>query len=267
MDDASRHALVTGASSGIGAAIAGEYARRGVPLVLTARREERLQALAAELRAQVPVTVLAADLADADAPRQLFEECGRRGIEIAHLVNNAGYGVAGRLVDHPWPVHEAFLRVTLLAPVELAHLFLPGMQARGFGHILNIASIAALTPAAAGHTLYPAVKSGLVQFTESLAKEVRADGVHVTAACPGFTRSEFHDANGTRGKVSRLPRWMWMDAAEVAQQAVAAVERGRILHVPGLLNRALVLGARLGPLAISRAIVTRAAMDYRNQVT
>ena len=199
------HALVTGASSGIGAAIAREYARRGVPLVLSARREDRLQALAATLRGRVQVECIAADLADPLAPRALREEIGRRGLHVSHLVNNAGYGVPGRYLSSDWKTHADFLQVMVTAVAELTHRFLPAMEAAGHGRILNIASLAGLVPASAGHTLYGAAKSFVIRFSESLAQETAARGVHVTALCPGMTFSEFHDVNGMRARVSKLP--------------------------------------------------------------
>ena len=127
MPTSSGHALVTGASSGIGAAIAREYARRGVPLILTARRAERLESLADSLRQQVAVDTIAADLSDPHAPRELFETIAARGLSVTHLVNNAGYGVPGRYLSSDWKTHADFLQVMVTAVAELTHLFLPAM--------------------------------------------------------------------------------------------------------------------------------------------
>ncbi|MBS0462449.1 MAG: SDR family NAD(P)-dependent oxidoreductase [Proteobacteria bacterium] len=132
------HALITGASSGIGAAIARQYARRGKPLILTARREDRLLALADEL-APVPCTVLAADLADPTVPQAIFTQVQDLGLHVDTLVNNAGYGVGGHFPAQPWPTHAEFLQVLVSAPCELAYRFLPAMQERRYGRILNIA--------------------------------------------------------------------------------------------------------------------------------
>ena len=145
------HALVTGASSGIGAAISREYARRGVPLVLTARRGDRLEALATTLRAQVPVECIVADLADPAAPRGLQEEIDRRGLQVSHLVNNAGYGVPGSYLTSPWARHAAMVNVMVTSLAELTYRVLPAMVDRGYGRIINVASLAGLVPAPGGH--------------------------------------------------------------------------------------------------------------------
>ena len=258
------HALVTGASSGIGAAIAREYARRGVPLVLSARREDRLQALAATLRGQVAVECIAADLADPLAPRALQEEVHRRGLHVSRLVNNAGYGVPGRYLSSGWKTHADFLQVMVTAVAELTHRFLPAMEAAGHGRILNVASLAGLVPASAGHTLYGAAKAFVIRFSEALAQETATRGVHVTALCPGMTWSEFHDVNGMRARVSKLPKWLWLDADRVASLGVAAVERGDARCVTGGVNRVLAGLSKYLPDAAARALVDGRSRDFRD---
>ena len=255
---------MTGASSGIGAAIAREYARRGVPLVLTARRLDRLQALAAELGARVPVACLAADLADPRAPCRLQEEVARRGLHVGHLVNNAGYGVPGRFLSSDWQVHADFLQVLVTSVCELSHRFLPAMEAAGHGRILNVASLAGLVPASAGHTLYGAAKAFVIRFSESLAQETRPRGVHVTALCPGMTFTEFHDVNGMRARVSRLPRWLWQDADTVARLGLDAVERGDARCVAGGVNRMLAGLSKYLPEPVARALVASRSRDFRD---
>ncbi|MDR2876848.1 MAG: SDR family NAD(P)-dependent oxidoreductase [Chromatiales bacterium] len=188
-------ALVTGASSGIGEAIAREYARR----------EDKLQRLADELRAQVPVEVVPADLSDSAAPAALVEEIHRRDLKVRILVNNAGYGVAGRYLANDWATHAAFLQVMIGAVSELTWRLLPDIRSSGNGRIINVASVAGLVPGADGQTLYAAVKSYLVKFSESLAVENKSHGVHGCALCPGFTQSEFHDVTGTRSMMNKLP--------------------------------------------------------------
>ncbi|MBP6596532.1 MAG: SDR family oxidoreductase [Arenimonas sp.] len=258
------HALITGASSGIGAAIAREYASRGVPLVLVARRAERLNALAAELSGQVDCVVIAADLADPATPARLYAETQARGLRVGTLVNNAGYGVPGRFLSAPWKTHADFLQVLMTSVAELTHLYLPAMEAAGHGRILNVASLAGLVPASAGHTLYGAAKIWLVRFSESLDQEVRKHGVHVTALCPGMTYSEFHDVNGMRDKVSKLPRLLWLSSEDVARIGVDAVESGKVRVISGGANRVIAGLCKLLPDALARALIGSRAKDFRD---
>jgi uncharacterized protein len=259
----SGHALVTGASSGIGAAIAREYARRGVPLILTARREARLRQLAAELASQVAVEVIVADLADAAAPAMLVDEIHRRGLKVRILVNNAGYGLSGRYRGNDWPAHAAFLQVMVGAVSELTWRLMSDICAHGRGRILNVSSVAGLIPGADGQTLYAPVKSFMVKLSESLSLETAAHGVHVTALCPGFTYSEFHDVTGTRAMMDRLPRWIWLGADEVARAGVAAVERGRVIAVPGWGYKLICLAAKLLPSALLLWLMGRNSRKFR----
>jgi short-subunit dehydrogenase len=258
------HALITGASSGIGSAIAREYARRGVPLILTARRLDRLDALAETLRTQVAVTTIAADLADPAAPAALQAEIERRGLAVSHLVNNAGYGVPGRYLSESWQTHADFLQVMVTAVAELSHRFLPPMEMAGYGRILNVASLAGLVPASAGHTLYGAAKGFMIRFSECLALEMQAKGVHVTALCPGFTYTEFHDVNGMRERVSGLPKWLWLDAETVARLGVDAVERGDARCITGGANRAIAGLTKYLPDGLARALVASKSKEFRD---
>jgi short-subunit dehydrogenase len=254
-------ALITGASAGIGEAFARVLAGRGFDLILTARRLDRLEKLAAELAASrgIRVEAIAADLARPDAPAFLQSEVERRGLRVDWLVNNAGYGLPGVFTALAWAAHEDFLRVMLTAPTELCHRFLPGMIERGYGRIINVSSVAGLSPSPAGSTLYGPTKSCLVRFSQSLAQEVRPHGVLVSALCPGFTWSEFHDVSGTRAEVSRYPRLLWMDAETVARRGIRAVERGRIIFVPGAVNRVLWFFARHMPEGLAVRIMSRSS--------
>ena len=226
-----RTALITGASAGIGAAFADVFARHGFDLVLTARREDRLRALAVDLekRHHIAARVIAADLADRGAPASIQEHTDRADLTIDALVNNAGHGLPGKLIASPWEAHARFLQLMVTAVVELSYRYLPGMIQRGYGRIINVASLAGLVPATAGHTLYGASKAFLVRFSQALALENLKYGVHVTAFCPGFTYTEFHDVNGTREMVGRLPRLLWQDAETVAREGYDAVMRGKII--------------------------------------
>jgi short-subunit dehydrogenase len=260
-----RTALITGASAGIGEAFADVFASRGFDVVLTARRADRLAAVAERIRRTQArrVEVIVADLSDRTAPAQLCDEIARRRLTIDALVNNAGYGVPGAYVASPWERHDAMLQVMVVALAELTHRLLPGMIERGYGRIVNVASLAALVPAPPGHTLYAASKALVVKFSESLAGEVLRHGVYVTALCPGFTHSEFHDVTGTRSMMNRLPSWLWLEAAEVAREGFDAVMAGRPVHITGRVNRTIAVGARHLPGWLVRAIGRRSAGRYR----
>lgn len=258
--------LVTGASSGIGAAFARRLAALGHDLVLTARRVDRLETLAAELRDKhaASVTLLPCDLADPSAPRWLAEAIAERALTVDWLINNAGYGVPGTFDANDWSTHSAFLQVLLTAPTELTWRLLPGMRERGYGRIINVASLAGHVPAPAGHTLYAASKAYLIKFSQSLALENQALGVHVSALCPGFTWSEFHDVTQTRDKMDKLPGFMWLSAGEVVLQGIAAVERGQAVHIPGHVNRAIKTLVQLMPDRLAMWLSARESKRYRN---
>ncbi len=233
------YAVVTGASSGIGAAIARALAARGVPLILTARRLDRLDVLATELRDRVDVHVMPADLADAAAAAGLVDTIGHRGLQVRMLVNNAGYGVPGRFDAVEWRRHADFLQVMVTAVCELTWRLLPSMRAFPDGRILNVASFAGLMPGSRGQTLYGAAKAFMIRFSESLAQEHADHGLRVTALCPGFTWSEFHDVTDTRAMMDRLPAWVWLDADAVACAGLDALDRGQVIAVPGWRYRLL----------------------------
>lgn len=245
-----RLALVTGASAGIGAAFARILASHGYDLALTARRAERLDALAEEIRLRhgVETFAVAADLAAPEGPGRILDHLAAHGRTVDALVNNAGYGLPGTYAETDWADQAAFIQVMVTAPCELAHRVLSGMRERRFGRIVNVASLAGLIPAAAGHTLYAASKAFLVKFSQSLHLESAGDGVHVTALCPGFTYSEFHDVNGTRALVgSATPPWLWLGADEVAAAGYEAVEANRAVCVPGAPNKAIAAFAKMVP--------------------
>ena len=261
--DAATAALITGASAGIGATFARAYAKRGKTLVLTARRGDRLSELATSL-APVRCEVIVDDLADRDAPLRIAREVERRGLVIDTLVNNAGYGVTGSFLSRDWQTHADFLQVMVTSVCELAHRFVPGMRARKHGRVINVASIAGLVPSSAGHTLYGASKNFVIRFSESLALELAGTGVHVCALCPGFTWTEFHDANGMRARMGRMPNWLWQSTEAVVEEGIDAVESGRSRHVTGAVNRALTTAFRHLPQPLANAIIRRQSRNYRD---
>ena len=266
-DRTRRTALVTGASAGIGEAFAWVFAANGFDLAITARREERLRALAAsiERRYGTRAHVIVENLVDPAAPARLCERIARDGLVIDALVNNAGFGVAGSFSKTGWREQGDLLQILVVAVAEVTHRLLPGMIDRGYGRIVNVASLAGLLPGPPGHTLYAAAKSFVIRFSESLAAEVRDRGVHVTAVCPGFTFSEFHDVNRTRAIVSQMPGFMWMDAPAVAQQGYDAVMAGRVVYVTGRVNAAIATLSRLLPHRAAYALNRRAASRYRGR--
>jgi short-subunit dehydrogenase len=253
-----RRILITGASAGIGAALARVYAENGWDLVLTARREPALNALAEEIGAthRVDVVVLPADLTDPAAPQRLIEAIAARGLKIDGLVNNAGFSrTTGFLATDPVQ-HAAMLQVMLSAPVALSRLVLPGMVERGFGRILNVASLAGQMPATGGDTLYGPIKSFLIKASQGLWLETRSTGVHVTALCPGYTLTEFHDVNGTRAEVaSAYPAWMWQTADHVARVGCDACEADRPRVTPGAMNNLLAALGKLLPDGVALNMV------------
>lgn len=254
-----RTVLITGASAGIGEAFARVFASEGWNLVLVARREDRLRAVAARLQEQhrVRADVVVADLADLASPGRIAAEVAARGLRVDALVNNAGYGVPGAYMASPWSRHAAMLQVMVNSLAELTYLLLPPMLESSYGRIINVASLAGLVPSPGGHTLYAATKALVIKFSESLGHEVRGRGVHVTAICPGFTYSEFHDVTGTREQMKKLPAWMWMDAATVARQGFDAVMAGESLYINGRVNRTIATLVAIAPTWLIRAIERR----------
>lgn len=261
--------LITGASAGIGEEFAKQYAALGWDLALTARRADRLEKLARDMeeKYQVATIVISQDLARANSVDTILKEIKEVGRHVDGVVNNAGYGLPGTFFNTKWKDQAAFLRVLYTAPIELTHKVLPGMAERGFGRIVNVASLAGYTPGSNGHTLYASVKSGMIKFSESINAEAEAAGytdVHCTALCPGFTWSEFHDVNGTREKTNEMPDWMWMEAAPVVEAGIAACERGHPVVVPGAVNKGLATLSKLLPEPLGRAMVGAQSRRFRN---
>ncbi|HRD72128.1 MAG TPA: SDR family oxidoreductase [Aquimonas sp.] len=257
------YVLITGASAGIGAALAREYARRGQALILLARRRDRLEALQSELSASVACEILVADLSDPSAPQHISQHIKDKQWAIHGLVNNAGYGLPGKFHAPAWEEHARFLQVMVTSVCELTWRLLPDMQARGAGEILNVASLAGHVPGSAGHTLYAASKSFMIKFSESLALENNSLGIRVSALCPGFTFSEFHDVTGTRGQVSKMPSWMWMQAEEVARQGIDALQAGHIVFVPGRINRLIKAVTQILPDRWMLKLVQKQSKNFR----
>jgi hypothetical protein len=252
-------ALITGASSGIGAAFARRLARRGHALVLVARRRQRLEALAEKLTADhgVAVEVLAADLADDEGLARVEDAVGRTGgLEV--LVNNAGFGTRGHFVDMEPARAEVQARLHVVAPLRLTRRALPAMVARGRGAVVNVSSLAAFFTKSHFVT-YSASKAYLNMFTEGLAAELAGTGVQAQVLCPGLTRTEFMDPAEFRDcDLTRAPEPAWMQPEEVVEASLSALARGGgPVVVPGRANR-LFVGLMNTP-AVGRLL--RAALD------
>jgi short-subunit dehydrogenase len=264
---ARRLALITGASAGLGAAFARIYAGQGYDVALTARRADRLASVASEitLRFGAEALTVTADLAEESGPATVLDALAAHGRTVDVLVNNAGYSLPGAYAASRWPDQRAFLQVMVNAPAELAHKVLPAMLEQRYGRIVNVASLAGLVPPAAGHTLYGAAKAMMIRFSQSLHLETADAGVHVTALCPGLTLTEFHDANGTRERMSRsMPAWMWLGADEVAAAGYEAAEANRPVAVPGAPNKVIAILAKLLPDDWILALMASQAHRFRD---
>lgn len=251
-------ALITGASAGIGAAFARQLAADGYDLILVARRTERLDRLAAEIRARhaVCIDAMTADLtldADVDLVCGRLEATDRLGL----LVNNAGFGTRGLFFECDPGASEAMHRLHVLATERLTRAALPGMVARGAGAVINVASVAGFLQGS-GNASYCATKAWMISFTEGIDLELRGIGspVQVQALCPGYTLTEFHERLGVdRSQISQR----WMHAEVVVQESLLGLRRGKAMVIPGLRHRLIVKFA-----TFLRQIVLKAAYSARS---
>ena len=252
-------ALVTGASSGIGAALARRLADRGHELVLVARRQDRLEQLAKELDAQhgTATEVLAADLSTTDGLSRVEARLADDARPVDLLVNNAGFGTSGNFASLDVERQDEMIRLNVVAVVRLTHAALGGMLARGHGGILNVSSTAGFQPMP-GWSTYAASKAFVSRFTEGIAAECHGTGVAVTALCPGFTRTEFQDQADFGAEI--VPKFLWQTPDEVAEAGLAALEHSRVYAVPGWAYRALELATGVLP---KTAVRSAARVFYR----
>ena len=241
-------AMVTGASSGIGEAFARELVRRGFPVILVARRTDRLAAIQAELGPSVDV--LTADLATEEGIAAVGRRLQMGGISI--FVNNAGLGYRGRVADQPDANIARLVRVNLEAPMRLSRAALGPMTASGRGILINVVSMGAFQPVPYLN-VYAATKAGLLSFTEALADEVEGSGVRIQALCPGNIPTGFQDVAGTRG--SRFDRTPSMSASDVARSSIdSALGGGATLHLPARMDRVSLFAQRFLPRFVARRI-------------
>ena len=241
--------LVTGASAGLGAEFARQCAGRGEALALVARRRERLEAIAADLGGAV--AVFQADLAKPDAAASLINEIEAEGLGVDTLINNAGFGLAGRFADLPLERQREMIDLNVATLTELCRLVVPAMVARGRGAILNVASTAAFQPGP-NMAVYYASKAYVLSFTEALHHELRGSGVRVSALCPGPTATEF---GGVAGMHSPLLERFAAEASAVVRAGLAGLDRNRAVVVPGAANKVSAQASRLLPRAAMRRIV------------
>jgi short-subunit dehydrogenase len=251
-----RWALVTGASSGLGADFARELAALGCNLVLTARNEETLRRLAVELERTrgAKTVVLSADLGAWDSALALYERVQGEQIEVDVLVNSAGFGPFGDFLELPWEKDRDVLLLNVVAVVQLTKLFARDMAERGYGRILQVASTAAFEPVPSMAS-YGASKAFVSSFGEALAFELKGSGVTCTVVSPGYTQTGFFTAGGQ--PLSRIKRASMMESREVARIGIKAMLKGRPSVIPGFSNALLIWGSRFAPRRLAVAMSAR----------
>lgn len=234
-------ALITGASAGLGQEFARQLGADGKDLILVARRTEPMQALAEELMNthQIEVDVIQADLSDSAAPALLFDTVRERGLEVDCLINNAGSSGPDLMQVRDWQTAHDYIELMMTSVVAMCHFFIPPMRERGYGRVLNVASVAGKldTP---GDYSYGPTKAYVIAFSRGLSGVLRNDGIHVTALCPGFTHTDFHASDRLTRMKNSLPKFIWYDADVVVREGLKALDKGRAVYISGRLYRYLV---------------------------
>jgi uncharacterized protein len=256
---ADRTAVVTGASSGIGAEIARELAGRGHQVVLVARTESKLQAVADEITEQGGVAhIVAADLSDRKMRSALADRVEALGLMPDILVNNAGFSTLGPVSKADPEAEMNMIEIDVVSVADLCTRFLPGMVERGRGAVLNVASTAAFQPLP-GQAGYAAGKAFVLSYTQSLVGELRGTGVTATALCPGPVETGFGERAGFADEDAKdtLPSVMWVDATDVANAAVDGLDKGRMVVIPGLVNRVAATAAQVTPRSLLLPILVK----------
>jgi short-subunit dehydrogenase len=249
--------LITGASSGFGEEFARQYAEQGHPLVLVARRLDRLQTLAEELRRQfnTEVVVEQVDLSDIPAVIKLHERLHRRGIGIDILINNAGHGLQGPFVDTPLDAALAMVQLDIASLTAVTHIFAQDMRARRRGKILLVASMLAYQ-GVEHFAVYAAAKAYVLRLGEALHRELKHDGITVTALCPGMSDTGF--ATSAKQKITPMLKLMMMKPAPVVRAGIRALRAGRMSVVPGFANKFLVAFMWATPRWLHQAAMSQA---------
>jgi short-subunit dehydrogenase len=255
-----KRALVTGASSGIGEEFARQLAAAGTDLVIVARSTDKLEALAAEVRADhdVEVDTLSADLTDPADLERVEERVRDVAVPIDLLVNNAGVGSTGRFVEQDHQRVDDQVKLNVTAVTRLTHAALPGMLGRGRGGILNVSSIASFQPIPR-FSVYAASKAYVRSFSEAIHEELLGTGVHVTALCPGFTRTNFPEAAGAEDDATKIPDFIWMEADPVVASGLKAIASNRAVVVPGLQYKVSSSASQVLPSGVTRRLISLAS--------
>jgi short-subunit dehydrogenase len=250
-----RSALITGASSGIGEAMVELLAADDVTQLIVARRADRLNDLA---RRYTGIEVLAADLTTAGGVDSVLRRISDDSIDL--VVNNAGFGTSGDFytLDPDRLADEIALNVAALTQISRAAL--GAMVPRGRGYLLNVSSVAGFQPAPK-LAVYAATKAYVTSLTESLHEEVRGTGVHVTALCPGLTRTEFQSVSNADAYTGQYPSFAWMSAAQVAESGLRDVAKDHTLSIPGVLNKALSAASSVTPRGLTRRLAALVQRD------
>ena len=242
-----KNALITGASSGIGKDMAFVMAEKGINLVLLARRESILNEIKHDLekKFQIKVLIIASDLSQITEYQRIHDECLNNDFSPDFLVNNAGYGTLDSFHKISYEDHIKFINVLSTSVIALTQLFLQNMLDKGFGRIINIASLAGFAPASNSGGMYTAVKSMIIKHSEGIHKEYSNKNIFCCAVCPGFTHTEFHDQMGDFKR--SIPSFMWMDSKTVAEQAFNDTMKGKDLFINGGINKFLAFLMWLTP--------------------
>ena len=250
------YAVVTGATAGLGASFARRLAAEGRNLVLVARTLDRLESMAADLRARfgVQVEVLPADLSTAEGCAAVAARVAESERPVDTLVNNAGIGLYRRFGDAPLADEQRLLNLNVGSVLALTHAAVGPMTARGRGEIINVSSVAGFVPRGPS-TTYAAGKAWVTSFSEGVSLLLSGTGVRITAICPGFTRTEFHDR--AKADMSGTPSWMWLDADRVVAEGLADARSGAVISVPSKRYKALLLLVRVLPRSVVRWVLTR----------
>ena len=243
------YALITGASSGIGAEIAKKLAKKGYNLVLTARRTELLENLANEIKQKhnINVDYISKDLSKYEAPKEIFDFCEENNYSVDFLVNNAGYGIKTSFHETSLDDEEDFIRVLGTSVIMMTKLFLPKMIEKGNGKIMIVSSVASFAAPSAIQPLYGPIKTFMNRFSDSININYKHKGVTSTAVCPGFTTTGFHTASGVQEQMDRVPKFLVFTAERVADEAIEATLSGKRLCVPTKTYKFLVFMLRNMP--------------------